>query len=63
MRSLFLDQAIVDVFRNRLDPLECRTLLEFRDLRNSLLHADFVALMSALKILPQFSLIERIQAD
>ncbi len=59
----FLDQAIVDIFRDRLDPLECRTLLEFRDLRNSLLHADFVALMSALKILPTGRQILSVKGD
>lgn len=48
----FLDQAIVDIFQDSLDPIEFQTLLEFRDLRNKLLHGDFVGLMKALKILP-----------
>jgi len=48
----FLDQAIADVFQGSLSSKECETLLEFRDLRNSLLHADFIALMTSLKILP-----------
>lgn len=48
----FLDQAIADIFQSSISPKECEVLLEFRDLRNSLLHADFIALMTSLKIPP-----------
>lgn len=59
----FLDQAIVDVFQSSLSPIEYQTLLEFRDLRNSLLHADFVALMTSLKILPTGRQVLSIKGD
>lgn len=48
----FLDQSIIDIFQNVFSPIEHKNFLEFRNLRNSLLHADFVALMTALKISP-----------
>jgi hypothetical protein len=48
----FLDKAIADVFQDSISSTECEALLEFRDLRNSLLHADFIALMTSLKIVP-----------
>ena len=59
----FLDQAIVDIFQDRLTSFESQTLLEFRELRNSLLHADFVALMNALKILPTGRKILSVKGD
>lgn len=48
----FLDQAIADIFQSSISQREHEILLEFRALRNSLLHADFIALMTSLNILP-----------
>ena len=48
----FLEQAIADTFKNILSPEDSQALLEFRDLRNSLMHANFVDLMIFLKIKP-----------
>lgn len=38
----YLDDAIVEVFKNQLDIIELQKLDGFRKLRNKLLHADFV---------------------
>ncbi len=51
-RLVDLDQAIDAVFASGLTPEEQKALVEFRDLRNKLFHADFVNLMKLLKITP-----------
>lgn len=48
----FLDKALADVFSKELSSSEHADLLEFRDLRNDLLHAKFVDLMKGLDIKP-----------
>lgn len=48
----YLDDAIVEVFKDQLDSVELQKLDGFRKLRNKLLHADFVGLMQELGISP-----------
>lgn len=48
----FLDQAIYEVFHDKLEFDECKKIKEFRPLRNKLLHGDFVRLMILMKIAP-----------
>ena len=48
----FLEQAIIDVFRDKLESSKINTIEKFRILRNKLLHADFVGLMEELGIEP-----------
>ena len=48
----YLDDAIVEVFKNQLDNIQLQKLDGFRKLRNKLLHADFVGLMEELGIPP-----------
>ncbi len=45
-----LDKAIDAVFQDKLNEIERNTILNFRDKRNKLIHADFVSLMSLLNI-------------
>lgn len=48
----FLDDAIVEAFKNQLEDVELQRIDGFRKLRNKLLHADFVGLMEELGISP-----------
>lgn len=48
----FLDDAIGEVFKDKLDEYELKKLDSFRKLRNKLLHADFVGLLEELGIPP-----------
>lgn len=46
----FLDQAIEKSFRTQLNEQEQKALLKFRNLRNGLLHANFIKVMECLDI-------------
>lgn len=48
----YLDDAIIEVFKDKLQPNELVELEQYRPLRNKLLHADFVNLMIRLGIEP-----------
>jgi len=48
----FLDQAIDEIFHDKLEPGERQKIEDFRPLRNKLLHADFVNLMKRMGIDP-----------
>jgi hypothetical protein len=48
----FLDQAIDQVFQDKLEPSERQKIEKFRPLRNKLLHGDFVSLMKLMDIEP-----------
>ncbi len=48
----FLDQAIDEIFHDKLEPNERQKIEDFRPLRNKLLHADFVTLMKRMGIDP-----------
>ena len=49
---VLLDEAIIDVFPNILTAEECEKLKQFRQVRNKLMHADFINLMVLLEIVP-----------
>jgi hypothetical protein len=47
-----IDEAIIKVFHNQLMPKEINKLKRFKKLRNALMHAQFVELMSSFDIQP-----------
>lgn len=49
----FLDDAIAEIFKNQLDLNELQKMDRFRDLRNALMHADFVSLLKELGLAPE----------
>jgi hypothetical protein len=48
----FLELGIIETFRGKLTDQQIEEIKRFRDLRNKLLHGDFVGLMNELKVTP-----------
>lgn len=49
----YIEKAIIDVFNDKLKPDERSSLLLFRQIRNKLVHGDFVGLMKKMNIHPE----------
>jgi hypothetical protein len=49
----YIDQAIINLFKSKLNPEELKNLEDFRHLRNCFVHGNFVSLMESFNINPE----------